>query len=161
MGALYPIAQRRELLVARFGRGDIEANPNRLEAHLCVARQAKRSAQVEVTVDRDLDVVERNAGGGRDHLARQLRTGGERAEQKIPRAGGAPGPADARMGLRLVDRPAEVDRARHRRISLLPAGDERDPRRRRVLPVALLERFLGYSKVDRAQSDDVVHRART
>ena len=78
----------------------------------------------------------------RDHLAGELRAGGKRPEQQISRARAGAGTADPGMGLRLVDGAADVHRAAHRHVGAGAARAQGDAGRRRVLPVALLQRSL-------------------
>src|SRR5919109_483165 len=55
--ALGPGHQGVELLLARAGRVDVEAQPDRGEARRHVAVDPERAAQVEVALDDDLDAV--------------------------------------------------------------------------------------------------------
>src|SRR6187200_1372310 len=108
--ALRALHEPLEVLLARAGRVDLEAQPDRVEAGPDLAVDPERPAQVEVALDDHLDALGLEAHRGRDHLARELRARGQRAEQQVARAGARPRPADPGMGLGLVDRPAEVDR---------------------------------------------------
>ncbi len=88
----------------------------------------------------------------RDHLAGDLRARGERAEQQIAGARSRSRAAHARVGLGLVDRAADVDRAGDRRAGLAAARGQRDARGLRVRTVLVLERFLERSQVHEASA---------
>src|SRR3954447_14351996 len=138
-----------EVLRARVRRVDLEAHADRVEAGGDLAVDAERAAQVEVALDDDLDLAGVEAHRRRDHLARELRARGERAEQEVARARAGAGAADAGVRLGLVDGAAEVDRAlrRHALGRLAAASGQRDARRRGVRAVLLLERALEFAKV--------------
>src|SRR3954447_5795357 len=147
--ALGPLHEALELLGARVRRVDVEAQADRVEAGRDLAVDAERPAQIEVALDDHLDSVALEPHGGRHHLARELRAGGERPEQQIAGAGAGPRPADAGVRLRLVDRPAEVDRALRRHVlgRLAAARGQRYARRAGVGAVLLLEWALEFAKV--------------
>src|SRR4051812_39070863 len=72
-----------EVLLARAGRVDLEAQADRIEAGRHVAVDAERPAEVEVALDDHLDAPRVEPHGGGHHLARELRARGERAEQQV------------------------------------------------------------------------------
>src|SRR3954454_21557330 len=147
--ALGPRHEALEVLGARTGGVDLEPQADRVEAGRHLAVDPERPAQVEVAVDNDLDLARVEPHRRRDHLAGQLRAGGERPEEQVARAGAGARPADTGVRLRLVDRAAEVDRAlgRHALGRLAAADGERDARRARVAAVLLLEGTLEFAKV--------------
>ena len=130
------------------GASRSEADADRLEADARVTVGAERPLQVEIALDLDLDAPDRDLHRRGDHLARDLRAGGERPEQQIARAGALPRAADAAVGLGLLDRAAEVDRAGDRGVTLPAAGREGDACARRVGAIAVLERALELPQVD-------------
>jgi hypothetical protein len=119
-----------------------KAEPDLLESDADVPRQSESAAQVEVPFDRRLDPLHGHAHRGRDHLAGDLGAGGERSQQRVSRACRCRRPSDSRVGLRFVDRPADVHGAGDRRRGLAPGDAQRDARGRWVGPILLLERLL-------------------
>ena len=135
-------AQRVELIRGCRRGDDVETYADGLESDRDLPREAERAAQVHVAFHDALDPFGRNSHRGRDHLAGDLRARRQGAEQQIPRASGGSLAADARVRLRRVGRPADVDGARDRRARPGAAGAQCDSRRPRVGAIAILERFL-------------------
>ena len=90
-------------------------------------RYAQGPGEVHLPRHRHLDALGLYAHRLGDHLAGYLGAGGEGPEQQVARAGRRPGPADARVGLGLVDRAADVHGAGDRGVLLARLGLQRDP----------------------------------
>lgn len=131
-----------ELFGRGGGRADIEMKADLFEADGNLPGNAEGAAKVEIAFDGDVDALGGNLHGGGDHLAGDLRAGGKSAEQHVPGTGGGAGSADSGVGLGVVNGLSDGDGAGDGSARLAALGGERDTRRRGIVAVLVLERFL-------------------
>ena len=71
----------------------------------------RMAAEVEITFDCHLDLLDRDLHGGGHHLACQLRACCQRTKQEVAGTGRSAGPANPGVRLRLIHGTPQVDRA--------------------------------------------------
>src|SRR5262249_54398577 len=109
----------------------------------------------EVPLDEGLDAVRLDAHCGGHHLAGELRARGERPKQEVAGTGAGARSAHARMGLGLVEHPADVDRARHGAVvGIAAAGRESYLRLLGVEAVRVLDGLLCCAEIHLASMAD-------
>ena len=142
--ALREADERGEVLLAGV-RVEVEAQPDRAEAHGRLAVDAERAAEVEVALGQDATAPHVDADRGRDGAQGHARAGGERLEQHVAgaelRAVAAGGGVKAGLG----DRTTRVDRAADA-VAEVSGGLEGDERGVGVVAVALLEGSLEFTE---------------
>jgi hypothetical protein len=136
------LLERRQLFLGCLRGADIEIDPNTFKSNRNVLGHSQCPLQVQITLNRDLDIIDRYTHGGGYHLASDLCTSRQGPEEQIPGTGASASPSNAFVRLSVVDRTPEVHRTRDWQVGLSPMRDQSDPGTGRSLPICVFQRPL-------------------
>jgi len=131
-----------QLLLRCLRGADIEINPYAFKSNRHRFGHSQCPLQIQITLNRHLDIIGRYPHSGGYHLASDLRTSRQSPEEQIPGTGASASPSNALVCLSVMDRTPEVHRTRDWRVGLSAMRGQSDPGTGRSLPIGVFQRPL-------------------